>query len=219
MIDKKEIERACNSFFKEANLHVAGDIQDFDPEIILNANNDLLNMIRNTVKTYQSKYRENLEMYYICKMALEYLKIVKRGKEQVNNMSVIILDDEDMEALQNGELIHLQIGDGQIVGLGSEKWANEHPDDDASDETSKKLYLVCGNTSYFDEYGACINIFGIFTSMELAEITKKNAEDRYYEDEKEKTFPSISARDEVNFEIKEINLDEEIDIELGGYAE
>ena len=35
MIDKKEIERACNSFFKEANFHVAGDIQDFDTEIIL----------------------------------------------------------------------------------------------------------------------------------------------------------------------------------------
>ncbi len=129
MIDKKEIERACNSFFKEANFHVAGDIQDFDPEIILNANNDLLNMIRNTVKTYQSKYKENLEMYYICKMALEYFKIVERGKEQVNNMSVIILDDEDMEALQNGEVVHLQIEDGQIVGLATEKWAEEKIDD------------------------------------------------------------------------------------------
>lgn len=133
-------------------------------------------------------------------------------------MSVITLTDKDIESLQNGKMLHLQVDGEQIVGLGSEKWANEHPDDDASDETSKKLYLVCGNTC-FDEYSACINVFGIFTSMELAEITKKNAEDRYYEDEKEKTFPSISARDEVNFEIKEINLDEEIDIELGGYAE
>lgn len=142
MIDKKEIERACNSFFKEANLHVAGDIQDFDPEIILNANNDLLNMIRNAVKTYQSKYRENLEMYYICKMALEYLKIVKRGKEQVNNMSVIILGDEDMEALQNGELIHLQIEDGQTVGLATEKWADEKPDEKKlSDEEIFEQFL------------------------------------------------------------------------------
>jgi hypothetical protein len=42
---------------------------------------------------------------------------------------VIILDDEDMEALQNGKLIHLQIEDGQIVGLATEKWAEEKIDD------------------------------------------------------------------------------------------
>ena len=129
IIDKKEIERACNSFFKEANLHVAGDIQDFDPEIILNANNDLMDMIRNTVETYQSKYRENLEMYYTCKMTLEYLKIIEKGKEQVNKMGVIILDDEDMEALQNGEMIQLQVNGEQTVGLATEKWAGEKIDD------------------------------------------------------------------------------------------
>ena len=129
MINKKEIERACNSFFKEANLHAAGDIQDFDPEIILNANNDLMNTIRNTVETYQSKYRENLEMYYICKMALEYLKIIEKGKEQVNKMGVIILDDNDMNALQNGEMIQLQVNGEQTVGLATEKWAGEKIDD------------------------------------------------------------------------------------------
>ena len=80
IISKKEIERACNSFFKEANLHVAGDIQNFYPEIILNVNNDSMNTIRNAVETYQSKYRENLEMYYICKMALEYLKNYRKRK-------------------------------------------------------------------------------------------------------------------------------------------
>ena len=131
IIDKKEIERACKSFFKEANLHAAGDIQNFDPEIILNANHNLMDMIRNTVETYQSKYRENLEMYYICKMALEYLKIIEKekGKEQVNKMGVIILDDEDMEALQNGEMIQLQVNGEQTVGLATEKWAEEKIDD------------------------------------------------------------------------------------------
>lgn len=129
MIDKKEIERACNSFFKEATLHSAGNMPEFVPEIILNANCNLMNMIRNTVETYQSKYRENLEMHYICKMALEYLKIVERGKEQVNNMGVIILDAEDMEALQNGEMIHLQVNGEQTVGLATEKWAEEKIDD------------------------------------------------------------------------------------------
>lgn len=129
IIDKKEIERACKSFFKEANLHVGDDIQNFDPEIILNANHNLMDMIRNTVETYQSKYRENLEMYYICKMALEYLKIIEKGKEQVNKMSVIILDDEDMEALQNGEMIQLQVNGEQTVGLTTEKWAEEKIDD------------------------------------------------------------------------------------------
>lgn len=121
MVDKKEVERACKSFFKEANLHVAGNIQDFDPEIILNANNDLMNAIRNTVETYQSKYRENLEMYYICKMALEYLKIVEREKDKV--------DDNDMNALQNGEMIHLHVDGEPTVGLATEKWADEKPDE------------------------------------------------------------------------------------------
>ena len=112
-------------------MHAAGDIQNFDPEIILNANHNLMDMIRNTVETYQSKYRENLEMYYICKMALEYLKIIEKekGKEQVNKMGVIILDDEDMEALQNGEMIQLQVNGEQTVGLATEKWAEEKIDD------------------------------------------------------------------------------------------
>ena len=68
-------------------------------------------------------------MYYICKMALEYLKIIEKGKEQVNKMGVIILDDEDMEALQNGEMIQLQVNGEQTVGLATEKWAGEKIDD------------------------------------------------------------------------------------------
>lgn len=133
-------------------------------------------------------------------------------------MSVITLTDEDIESLQKGKMLHLQVDGEQTVGLASDKWANEHPDDESTEERSNKLYLVYGNT-YFDEYGACINVFGIFTSMELAEIAKKNAEDRYYEAERKTSWPSVSKREEVNFEIEEINVDEEIDIELGGYAE
>ena len=44
-------------------------------------------------------------------------------------MSVIILDDEDMEALQNGEMIQLQVNGEQTVGLATEKWAGEKIDD------------------------------------------------------------------------------------------
>lgn len=62
---------------------------------------------------------------------------VERGKEQVYSMSVIILDDEDMEALQNGEMIHLQVNGEQTVGLATEKWAVEYPDCEEEENESK----------------------------------------------------------------------------------
>ena len=45
-----------------------------------------------------------------------------------------------------------------------------------------KVYLVYGNT-YFDGYGAYLNTFGVFSTLEEAEKVKKQKEDEYFERE------------------------------------
>lgn len=82
----------------------------------------------------------------------------------------------------------------------------------------KKVYLVYGDTC-FDSYGAFINIFGIFDTLEMAEKVKKEKEDEYYEYESAKYFSDVECRSDIKFEIKEIVMNEVIDESLGGYGE
>lgn len=81
-----------------------------------------------------------------------------------------------------------------------------------------KVYLVYGNT-YFEGYGAYINTFGVFSTLEEAEKVKKQKEDEYFERESTTKYPVVDDRSEVEFQIMEIDVDEIIDKMLGGYAE
>ena len=81
-----------------------------------------------------------------------------------------------------------------------------------------KVYLVYGNT-YFEEYGAYINTFGVFSTLEEAEKVKKQKEDEYFERESTVIYSYVDDRSEVEFQIMEIEVDKVIDRQLGGYAE
>ena len=83
-----------------------------------------------------------------------------------------------------------------------------------------KAYLVYGDT-YFRQYGSEFHLFGVFTSKERAEEVKKQKEDEFYKQEmKEKScYRNIDSREEVEFEIKEMQLDKICDLFVGGYVE
>lgn len=76
----------------------------------------------------------------------------------------------------------------------------------------EKLYLVYGDT-WFGCYGSEINIFGVFTSKEMAEKVKKQKEDEYFENDQKSKFT------EVAFYIKEICVNTICNEYLGGYIE
>ena len=83
-----------------------------------------------------------------------------------------------------------------------------------------KVYLVYGDT-YFQDYGSEFHLFGVFTSKEIAEKVKNQKEEEFYRKEmKEKPcYRNIDSREEVEFEIKEMQLDEVCDLFVGGYVE
>ena len=81
-----------------------------------------------------------------------------------------------------------------------------------------KVYLVYGNT-WFGGYGEYINTFGVFSTRELAEKFKTQYEDEYFKLDQQWLFHELDNRSDVEFEIKELEVDETIDESLGGYAE
>ena len=83
-----------------------------------------------------------------------------------------------------------------------------------------KVYLVYGYV-YFEQYGSEFHLFGVFTSKEMAEKVKKQKEDEFYQQEMKKKsyYRNIDSREEVEFEIKEMQLDEICDLFVGGYVE
>ena len=83
-----------------------------------------------------------------------------------------------------------------------------------------KVYLVYGDV-YFEQYGSEFHLFGVFTSKEMAEKVKNQKEEKFYRKEmKEKScYRNIDSREEVEFEIKEMQLDEICDLFVGGYVE
>lgn len=84
-----------------------------------------------------------------------------------------------------------------------------------------KKYLVYGDT-WFEGYGATITVFGIFDTLEQAEKAKKNKEEEYFKEELKNPFSLIKSEDDkkmIEFNIHEIEVNEIIDFELGGYCE
>ena len=76
-----------------------------------------------------------------------------------------------------------------------------------------KVYAVYGDT-YFEGYGAYINLFGVFSTPELAEMVKKQKEN-----ENKKSYSLVESEQDVVFHVEEVSIDSKIDICLGGYAE
>ena len=83
-----------------------------------------------------------------------------------------------------------------------------------------KVYLVYGDT-YFEQCGSDFRLFGVFTSKKAAEEVKKQKEDEFYQQEmkKKSRYRNIDSREEVEFEIKEMQLDKICDLLVGGYVE
>lgn len=83
-----------------------------------------------------------------------------------------------------------------------------------------KVYLVYGDV-YFEQYGSEFHLFGVFNSKERANEIKKQKEDEFYQQEmkKKSRYRNIDSREEVEFEIKEMQLDKICDLLVGGYVE
>ena len=83
-----------------------------------------------------------------------------------------------------------------------------------------KVYLVYGDV-YFEQYGSEFHLFGVFTSKERANEIKKQKEDEFYQQEmkKKSVYRNIDSREEIEFEIKEMQLDKICDLFVGGYFE
>lgn len=83
-----------------------------------------------------------------------------------------------------------------------------------------KVYLVYGDV-YFEQYGSEFHLFGVFTSKERANEIKKQKEYEFYQQEMKKKsgYRNIDSREEIEFKIKEMQLDKICDLFVGGYVE
>lgn len=89
----------------------------------------------------------------------------------------------------------------------------------AKNEPINSVYLVYGNT-YFEEYGAKINCFGVFGTEEEALYTKKEKEDEYYQKDLDNEYSDTHiSRKMVDFNILKLKLDNIVDVYLGGHTE
>ena len=75
--------------------------------------------------------------------------------------------------------------------------------------------------SFMEQCGSDFRLFGVFTSKKAAEEVKKQKEDEFYQQEmkKKSRYRNIDSREEVEFEIKEMQLDKICDLLVGGYVE
>lgn len=86
-------------------------------------------------------------------------------------------------------------------------------------ETEKMtLYVVHGNT-YYGGYGHVENIFGVYTEKDSAEAAKDLIEKRLYEENKDREWSIVDDLSGIEVGILEIEANEILDIELGGYCE
>lgn len=82
------------------------------------------------------------------------------------------------------------------------------------------LYVVHGNSYYDDSCGYIENIFGIYTEKDTAEAAKDLIIKELYEKEIARgQMTIVEDMSDIKIEILEINADEIVNIELGGYCE
>ena len=80
------------------------------------------------------------------------------------------------------------------------------------------LYVVHGNT-YYEGYGHVESIFGIYTEKKDAETAKDLMIQKLYEKNKDNTDTYVEDIEDIEVDIAEINANELMEIELGGYYE
>lgn len=80
------------------------------------------------------------------------------------------------------------------------------------------LYVVHGNT-YYEGYGHVESIFGIYTEKKDAEAAKDLVIQKLYEKNKDDIETYVEDTEDIEVDIAEIDANELVDIELGGYFE
>lgn len=86
-------------------------------------------------------------------------------------------------------------------------------------EPGKHIFVVYGDT-YFEEYGSCINLFGVFEDEQAAMKAKEGMEEKYYKDSLKSYWSNGDVeRSDVKFKIQEVPINQMFDMYLGGYAE
>ena len=80
------------------------------------------------------------------------------------------------------------------------------------------LYVVHGNT-YYEGYGHVESIFGIYTEKKDAETAKDLMIQKLYEKNKDNTETYVEDIEDIEVDIIEIDANELVEIELGGYYE
>ena len=80
------------------------------------------------------------------------------------------------------------------------------------------LYVVHGNT-YYEGYGHVESIFGIYTEKKDAETAKDLMIQKLYEKNKDNTDTYVEDIEDIEVDIIEIDANELMEIELGGYYE
>ena len=80
------------------------------------------------------------------------------------------------------------------------------------------LYVVHGNT-YYEGYGHVESIFGIYKEKKDAETAKDLMIQKLYEKNKDNIDTYVEDIEDIEVDIAEINANELVDIELGGYYE
>ena len=80
------------------------------------------------------------------------------------------------------------------------------------------LYVVHGNT-YYEGYGHVESIFGIYTEKKNAETAKDLVIQKLYEKNKDDIETYVEDIEDIEVDIAEIDANELVNIELGGYYE
>ena len=80
------------------------------------------------------------------------------------------------------------------------------------------LYVVHGNT-YYNGYGHIESIFGIYTEKKDAEAAKDLMIKNLYEKNTDNAWTYVEDIEDIEVDIAEIDANELVDIELGGYCE
>lgn len=80
-----------------------------------------------------------------------------------------------------------------------------------------KLYLVHGNT-WYDGYGYCENLYGVFTDRKTAEKVKTEVTEKLYEKEMHNINTHVESISDIEIYILEVDVNQVTDIDLGGYV-
>ncbi len=81
-----------------------------------------------------------------------------------------------------------------------------------------KLYLVHGNT-WYEGYGEYQNLYGVFTDRKTAEKVKTEITLKLYDKETHNICTNVESISDIEVYIKEVDVNQVTNIELGGYAE